>query len=103
MADGEKAPGFVQNVKLQAFKCGQVVATSNASVRLTGKDIITSLMRHAMGDWGEVSEPDRLQNEEDLKTGERLMSVYTSEGGAKFWIITEADRSVTTILMPEDY
>ena len=55
------------------------------------------------GDWGELDEEDKTANDEALKTGERLLSAYKSATGTKFWIITEADRSVTTILMPEDY
>jgi len=84
------------------FPLGQVVMTSNAAARLPAEDIQQALTRHAAGDWGEVCEEDRQENELSLKKGFRLLSVYRS-GETKFWIITEADRSVTTVLMPEDY
>ena len=61
------------------------------------------LMRHACGDWGEVCEEDREENELSLREGFRLMSVYRTNQGKRLWVITEADRSVTTILLPEEY
>lgn len=60
------------------------------------------LRRHASGDWGEVCEEDRRENELSLREGYRLLSVYGT-GASRFWIITEADRSITTVLMPDDY
>ena len=59
--------------------------------------------RHQAGDWGDVSEHDRQENELSLKQGFRLLSVYRAASGVKFWIITEADRSATTVLLPQDY
>lgn len=85
------------------FPLGQIVITRNAMSRLAEPDAILGLMRHSQGDWGEVPDEDREENELSLKHGFRLMSVYTSSDGVKFWIITEADRSSTTILLPEDY
>jgi hypothetical protein len=84
------------------FPLGQIVMTANASDQLAAEDIQQGLTRHAAGDWGEVCEGDREENELSLKEGFRLLSVYRS-GETKFWIITERDRSVTTVLMPEDY
>ncbi len=85
------------------FPFGQIVATSNALSKLTQMDILSALSRHAKGDWGEVCEEDRQENELSLKEGFRLLSVYHGSNGTKFWIITESDRSVTTVLLPEDY
>jgi hypothetical protein len=62
-----------------------------------------ALARHVSGDWGDVGEEDRLANEEALRDGTRLLSVYRSATGIRFWIITEADRAQTTVLLPEDY
>jgi len=62
-----------------------------------------ALQRHVAGDWGELDEEDKKANDGALQTGERLLSAYQSATGTKFWIITEADRSVTTVLLPEDY
>jgi hypothetical protein len=56
--------------------------------------------RHAQGDWGEVDRHDQQENERSLKQGFRLLSAYTSRQGIKVWIITEADRSATTALLP---
>jgi hypothetical protein len=61
------------------------------------------LERHQAGDWGDVDEHDRQENELSLKSDFRLLSVYHAANGIKFWIITEADRSATTVLLPEDF
>ena len=84
------------------FPLGKVVITPNALSRLDAEAIQQALTRHAAGDWGDVSPDDALENELSLKEGFRLLSVYGS-GEGRFCIITKADRSVTTILMPEDY
>ena len=85
------------------FRLGHIVATPNALSTLTQEEILTAIQRHQAGDWGDVSEADRQGNEVALKDDFRLWSVYRSETGTKFWVITEADRSRTTILLPEDY
>jgi hypothetical protein len=85
------------------FSLGQVVITANAQRTLHPADIPPALARHLSGDWGEVCEADRQENELSLAKGFRLLSVYRDRSNSKFWIITEADRSATTILLPEDY
>ena len=85
------------------FPLGRLVATPNALEHIPNPDIMTALLRHLTGDWGDVDEHDREENELSLKEGFRLLSVYRSAAGVKFWIITEADRSATTVLLPEDY
>ena len=85
------------------FPLGQTVATANALKHLTHDDILGCLKRHAAGDWGDVDEHDRLANERALGDGSRLLSVYYAHNGTKFWIITEADRSSTCVLLPADY
>lgn len=84
------------------FPLGQIVITPNAMTSVTAEDINDGLRRHASGDWGNVCPEDAEQNDEALQIGERILSAY-GEGSLRFWIITERDRSVTTILMPEDY
>jgi len=84
------------------FPLGQVVITPNALEKLNSDDILNSLNRHVVGDWGELDEEDRQTNDEALQSGSRLLSAYHS-GGTKFWIITESTREVTTVLLPEDY
>jgi len=85
------------------FRLGRLVSTPNALNQLTQDDILAAIRRHQAGDWGCVDEEDRRANERALVESTRLLSVYQSAKGAKFWLITEADRSLTTILMPEDY
>ena len=85
------------------FPLGQLVATPNALVHLTEGDILSALLRHQSGDWGDVCSDDRKENDLSLEKGFRLLSVYRASSGVKFWIITEAGREVTTVLMPDDY
>ena len=82
---------------------GQTIATPAALEGLTHPEIVAALRRHSAGDWGDVDDEDRAANDGALQTGDRLLSVYRSATGATFWVITEADRSVTTVLLPEDY
>jgi hypothetical protein len=83
---------------------GKVVATPGALNLLmdAGEDAFDYLARHATGDWGELCAFDRRQNEVALREGYRVVSSYETPAGT-VWIITEANRSVTTILLPEDY
>ena len=82
---------------------GRIVATPAALGTVSQPDIVAALRRHASGDWGEVDPDDRAANDDALRSGERLLSVYQSATGTTFWVITEADRSVTTVLLPDDY
>jgi hypothetical protein len=82
---------------------GQIVATPAALAVLTQPDIVAALRRHASGDWGNVDAEDRAANDDALRDGTRVLSVYQSASGTTFWVITEADRSVTTVLLPDDY
>jgi hypothetical protein len=85
------------------FPLGQVVITANARDKLHPADIPLALARHTRGDWGDVDDHDRRENEISVNQRLRLFSVYHDRNKTKFWIITEADRSATTILLPEDY
>lgn len=85
------------------FPLGRIVLTANAASVLTHNDLEAGLFRHVTGDWGDLDESNRQENDRSLKDGFRLLSAYRSIAGIRFWIITEADRSVTTILLPEDY
>lgn len=87
---------------MSLFPSGQVVITANAKGRLDPTAVQHALKRHLAGDWGEVDEHDRQENELSLEQGFRLLSAY-NDRGVKFWVITEADRSATTVLLPEDY
>ena len=83
---------------------GKIVATPGALRVLleAGENPLSYLARHASGDWGELDAYDRSENELSLRHGWRIVSSYPV-GEKTIWIITEADRSVTTILLPEDY
>ena len=82
---------------------GRLVATPNAIAILPPGEIQTALRRHVEGDWGDLCMEDKLANETALLRGDRLFSAYHTETGVKFYVITEWDRSVTTVLLPEDY
>jgi hypothetical protein len=87
------------------FSLGRVVATPGALATLeeARESALGYLARHASRDWGEIPPEDWEENEFSLKQELRILSAYTLRNGAKIWIITEADRSITTILLPEDY
>lgn len=84
------------------FPIGRLVITKNAFDRLNFQEIARGISRHITGDWGHIPPDDIQANEAALVDGNRLLSAYGS-GEQRFWIITEADRSVTTILLPNDY
>ena len=85
------------------FSLGRVVITHAASSVLPPEDLAAAMRRHARGDWGDIDSHDNQVNEFSLQNGDRLFSVYHARDGTKFYIITEWDRSVTTVLLPEDY
>lgn len=85
------------------FALGQIVASKNAADTLNAEDILTAIKRHAQCDWGDLTEDDRALNDLSLVDDARLLSAYVDRNGTKFWVITEWDRSVTTVLLPEDY
>ena len=85
------------------FALGRTVITRGALAELSHEDVQAGLLRHARGDWGDVCDDDKRANENALKSGARLLSAYLTAAGKKFWIITEADRSLTTVLLPDEY
>lgn len=87
----------------EKFALGQIVITPAAVEVLTPAELHSALSRHSAGDWGNLDEHDIKENERSLASGGRLLSAYSALRGERFWIITEADRSVTTILLPSDY
>jgi hypothetical protein len=90
----------------QKFDLGTVVMTCGVASFLEALGeptaIIAMLHRHMTGDWGDICREDRQSNEDGLLNGDRLLSVYTVDG-EKLWVITESDRSVTTVLLPDEY
>ncbi|HZP97049.1 MAG TPA: hypothetical protein VFC31_12005 [Candidatus Limnocylindria bacterium] len=87
------------------FSLGVIVATPGAlrALEESSEEPFHFLYRHAAGDWGELGDEDKRENELSLREGFRLVSAYRLKSGEKLWIITEADRSVTTLLLPEEY
>ena len=87
----------------ERFPLGQTVMTATAQQTLHPEDVLVYLRLHDSGNWGDLCAEDIVHNDLALKEGSRLLSSYTDRNKVKFWIITEADRSVTTVLLPEDY
>lgn len=87
------------------FPLGQCLATPGAIVALTfnGVTAWSILQRHAQGDWGDLSEDDKQANEFAVVHGARILSSYKLPDGERIWVITEWNRSATTILLPEEY
>lgn len=85
------------------FDLGRLYVTSNAMAVLPSPEIVGALARHARGDWGTLCQEDWQANDRALLDGDRLVSVYHTAAGVKFYVITEWNRSVTTVLLPEDY
>lgn len=85
------------------FNPGKLMITRNAKDTLPHSEVDAAISRHLHGDWGELCDSDRQVNEDALKHGGRLLSVYHTRDDVKFWIITEADYSATTVLLPSDY
>ena len=91
--------------KQPAFELGQIVATPGAlaALRKAGQQPGEFLARHVNGDWGELSPEDIKENQFSLKHGFRLLSAYHTSAGEKLWVITEADRSSTCVLLSDEY
>ena len=90
-------------IRVAVLRLGHIVATPNALQSITQDDILAGIQRHQAGDWGDISDEDRMANDQALVEGTRILSVYRSANGTIFWIVTEADRSSTTVMLPEDY
>lgn len=85
------------------FPLGQIVATPGALEAVPPDEMHAALSHHHHGEWGDIGEEDRQENERSLRDGCRVLSVFHTKGGVKFYVITEHDRSVTTVLLPEEY
>jgi hypothetical protein len=90
---------------MRRFELGLATITPGALAALGSLEVSPSelLERHASGDWGDVPHEDARENEYALEHGFRVMSSYPLSGGVRVWVITERDRSLTTILLPEEY
>ena len=93
------------NRLLPRFRLGRVVATPGALKALeeANQNPFEFLERHQTADWGELGEEDKRENEFSVRNGFRILSAYRTRNDVKLWVITEADRSCTTLLRPHDY
>src|SRR4051812_11880637 len=85
------------------FELGSLMTTPAALEAVPEAEMAEAILRHNRGDWGDLDDEDKLANKRALDNGGRLLSAYKTASGTKFWIITEANRAVTTVLLPEDY
>jgi hypothetical protein len=87
------------------FPFGHVVATPSAleALERNSQNALQFLMRHQSGDWGDLDQSDKDENDRSLKHGDRILSAYHLNDQTKIWIISEADQSSTCVLLPEDY
>ena len=99
----ERTPNM--SVKVPLFLLGRIVATPGAldALETAGQAATEFLARHICGDWGKLCDEDRRENEHSLKHHLRLLSAYALGDGTKIWVITEASREVTTLLLPSEY
>ena len=94
----------------QLFPLGRIMITTNLQGQLQEtnpegweEELQGFIRRHTSGDWGDMDKEDKQQNDLSVKRGFRMFSAYNTEAGFRVWVITEADRSCTTVLLPEDY
>jgi len=90
-------------MSIPKFSLGQLVATPNALDQVPSAVVEQALSRHINGDWGDLDRHGIEENNRALHSGCRLLSAYVADNAVRFWIITEAERTVTAILLPEDY
>ncbi len=90
-------------MRADLFPLGRLLMTPGARNAIPPSEMLQAFRRHARGDWWELDGHDIEANARALKEGGRLLSAYRTKSGTKFWVITEADRSATTVLLPEEY
>jgi len=96
---------FTERIMMSKFAFGHVVHTP-AAVSLLAKHAVNMaalLKRHGNGDWGDLGDDDKKENDFAVSSGDQILSSYEVAAGSKVWIVTEGDRSVTTVLLPSDY
>jgi len=94
---------FTLDASTMKFPLGAVLATPGVLGLVTPADMQAAIARHIVGDWGDVTPEDAESNEDALRLGNRILSVYKNSAETVLWIITEADRSATTLLLPDEY
>lgn len=94
---------FILYPQTARFPLGQLFATPGVLAEVPAEEISSALARHSIGDWGDLDREDIDENNRAVIDGSRLFSSYRSLSDVKFWVITESDRSVTTVLLPSEY
>lgn len=89
--------------RLARFDSGQIVSTPGALAVVSSNEMAQAIARHLNGDWGDLDHEDIAANNKALLQGGRLVSAYSTTDHIRFWVITECDRSATTILLPSEY
>lgn len=89
-------------MKTNLFELGTIAATPGALTSIPSRVLGDILARHQAGDWGDVCFEDAKTNDDAVNAGDRILSVYVVDG-VSYWVITESDRSVTTVLLPEEH
>jgi hypothetical protein len=87
----------------QLFELGNTCQTPGVLEIIPSEDVFQALARHQEGDWGDLGDEDKEDNDKAMWMGGRIFSAYRAMTGEKFWIITEADRKSTTVMLPEEY
>jgi hypothetical protein len=100
---GQPIAGALRDSDKNRFPLGELIITKTATLELPPKIVVHYLIRHSLGDWGELCGEDRELNECGLDGSDRLFSVYCPKRHPKFYIITECNREATTVLLPGDY
>ena len=102
---GEWGKSEEENEPKPLFRLGQIVGTPGAldALKEAEHEPVELLVRHVTGDWGDLDDEDKKENDLSVMEGFRILSAYELETGVKVWVITEWDRSVPTILLPEEY
>ena len=95
--------GLVAKVPIAKFRLGKILTTPGALLQLNQDEILLGIQRHQAGDWGDLSEQERNANDRALVERTRIWSTYNTGEGVRFYVITEADRSATTVLLPDEY
>lgn len=100
-----KTDGSRASTGTRLFSLGQIVSTPGAiqALETAGQAASHFLVKHALGDWGDLCDEDKVANDEALADDLRILSAYRLQDGVRIWIITECDRSVTTLLLPSEY
>ena len=96
---------MLRHTGIRRFALGGLYVTTGAAAALdeAGEQPLTYIARHARGDWGDVCAEDAAANERSITQGFRILSAYTLKSGGRLYVITEADRSATTVLMSDEY